>query len=192
MGTKFSEWAEEQKANETPAQAELRRRFGAGFALGLQFTQARQARGLTQRQLSEITGVAPADISRIERGTGNPTEATLHRQSDRGDAAASSRSAGPQAGGWWTPPNPQAHPCMPSCRRASYEGANVVRPSASRAFHASTAAVSSASSSSLGEAACSQSSSAIKFCARGLPPSGGSGIASPGSSFRVMQTVRVY
>jgi len=32
----------------------------------------------------------------------------------------------------------------------------------------------------------------IKFCARGLPPSGGSGIASPGSSFRVMQTVRVY
>jgi DNA-binding XRE family transcriptional regulator len=54
-------------------------RPGAGFALGLQFTQARQARGLTQRQLSEITGVAPADIIRIERGTGNPTEATLQR-----------------------------------------------------------------------------------------------------------------
>lgn len=33
---------------------------------------------------------------------------------------------------------------------------------------------------------------AIKSCARGLPPSGGSGIASPRSSFRVMQTVRVY
>jgi ribosome-binding protein aMBF1 (putative translation factor) len=70
MGTKFSEWAEGQKANEAPAQAELRRRFEAGFALGLQFTEARQARGLTQRQLSEITGVALADISRIERGAG--------------------------------------------------------------------------------------------------------------------------
>jgi hypothetical protein len=70
MGTKFSEWAEEQKANETPAQAELRRRFAAGFALGLQFTEARQACGLTQRQLSAITGVALADISRIERGAG--------------------------------------------------------------------------------------------------------------------------
>jgi XRE family transcriptional regulator, regulator of sulfur utilization len=79
MGTKFSEWAEVQKANETPAQAELRRRFEAGFALGLQFTEARQARGLTQRELSEITGVAQADISRIERGAGNPTEATLQR-----------------------------------------------------------------------------------------------------------------
>jgi XRE family transcriptional regulator, regulator of sulfur utilization len=70
MGTKFSEWAEGQKANETPAQAELRRRFAAGFALGLQCTESRQARGLTQRQLSEITGVALADISRIERGAG--------------------------------------------------------------------------------------------------------------------------
>jgi coenzyme F420-reducing hydrogenase beta subunit len=70
MGTKFSEWAEGQKANEAPAQAELRRRFEAGFALGLQCTESRQARGLTQRQLSEITGVALADISRIERGAG--------------------------------------------------------------------------------------------------------------------------
>lgn len=31
MGMKFSEWAEEQKANETPAQAELRRRFAAAY-----------------------------------------------------------------------------------------------------------------------------------------------------------------
>jgi hypothetical protein len=35
MGTKFSEWAEGQKASETPGQAELRCRFGAGFALDL-------------------------------------------------------------------------------------------------------------------------------------------------------------
>ncbi|MGH3217916.1 MAG: helix-turn-helix domain-containing protein [Streptosporangiaceae bacterium] len=79
MGTKFSDWAEVQKAQETPAQAELRRRFEAGFALGLQFIEARKARGMTQQQLSEASGVPQADISRIERGAGNPTEATLQR-----------------------------------------------------------------------------------------------------------------
>jgi hypothetical protein len=44
--------------------------------------------------------------------------------------------------------DPQAHRCMPSRRRASSAGTNVVWPSASRALHSSTAAVSSASSSS--------------------------------------------
>jgi transcriptional regulator with XRE-family HTH domain len=29
--------------------------------------------------ISELTGVPQADISRIERGAGNPTEATLER-----------------------------------------------------------------------------------------------------------------
>jgi len=79
MGTKFSDWAEVQKSQETPAQAELRHRFEAEFALGLQFAEARKARGMTQQQLSQATGVAQADISRIERGSGNPTEATLQR-----------------------------------------------------------------------------------------------------------------
>jgi transcriptional regulator with XRE-family HTH domain len=37
------------------------------------------ARGLSQRELSERSGVRQADISRIERGAGNPTEATLQR-----------------------------------------------------------------------------------------------------------------
>jgi hypothetical protein len=31
VGTKFSEWAQEQKARETPAQAGLRRRFEVVF-----------------------------------------------------------------------------------------------------------------------------------------------------------------
>jgi len=79
MGMKFSEWAEKDNARETPAQTELRHRFEAGFVLGLQYTEARQARGLTQQKLSELSGVTQADISRIERGAGNPTEATLQR-----------------------------------------------------------------------------------------------------------------
>lgn len=36
----------------------------------------RMARVLTQRELFELTGVPQADISRIERGVGNPTEVT--------------------------------------------------------------------------------------------------------------------
>ncbi|HEY2671357.1 MAG TPA: helix-turn-helix transcriptional regulator [Rugosimonospora sp.] len=79
MGTKFDDWAAAREAAETPGAAELRKRFEAGIALGLQYHDARKARGLTQRQLSDLTGVPQADISRIERGAGNPTEATLER-----------------------------------------------------------------------------------------------------------------
>jgi transcriptional regulator with XRE-family HTH domain len=64
---------------ETPGEAALRRRFEAAIELGLQFRDARADLGLTQRELSERSGVRQADISRIERGAGNPTEATLQR-----------------------------------------------------------------------------------------------------------------
>jgi Helix-turn-helix domain len=61
----------------TSCEAVLRRRFEAGLELGLQFRDAQVARGLSQRELSERSGVRQADISRIERGARNPTEATL-------------------------------------------------------------------------------------------------------------------
>jgi DNA-binding XRE family transcriptional regulator len=77
VGTKFNDWVAEH--DETPGEAELRARFEAGIALGLQFHDVRVAQGLTQRELSERSGVRQADISRIERGAGNPTESTLQR-----------------------------------------------------------------------------------------------------------------
>jgi ribosome-binding protein aMBF1 (putative translation factor) len=79
VGTRFDDWVVEREAAETPAEAELRRRFEAAIQLGLQFRDARVARGWSQRELSEQSGVRQADISRIERGAGNPTEATLQR-----------------------------------------------------------------------------------------------------------------
>jgi ribosome-binding protein aMBF1 (putative translation factor) len=79
MATSARAWLVEREAAETPGEAELRRRFEAAIALGLQYRDVRVARGLTQRQLAELTGVRQADISRIERGAGNPTEATLQR-----------------------------------------------------------------------------------------------------------------
>ncbi len=41
--------------------------------------EARIEVGLTQKQLSEKTGISQADISRIEHGTANPSLKTLQR-----------------------------------------------------------------------------------------------------------------
>ena len=40
---------------------------------------ARKESGLTQKQLSERTGIAQADISKLERGNANPSLRTLQR-----------------------------------------------------------------------------------------------------------------
>ena len=40
---------------------------------------ARQKAGITQKQLSENTGIAQADISKLERGNANPSVRTLQR-----------------------------------------------------------------------------------------------------------------
>ena len=47
--------------------------------LGAQLAAARKARGLTQIALSKLSGIQQAEISRIERGAGNPTATTLFR-----------------------------------------------------------------------------------------------------------------
>jgi DNA-binding XRE family transcriptional regulator len=79
MGTRFSDYLAESEVADTPEDAAVRAMFAAGIALGLQFRDARVSRGLTQAQLSGLTGIPQADISRIERGAGNPTESTMQR-----------------------------------------------------------------------------------------------------------------
>lgn len=49
--------------------------------LGEALARARKDNSLTQSALSEVTGVQQAEISRIERGIGNPTALTLQRLS---------------------------------------------------------------------------------------------------------------
>lgn len=51
-------------------------------ALGLQIASARNFVHLTQPQLAEQAGIQQADISRIERGLGNPTRDTLLKLAD--------------------------------------------------------------------------------------------------------------
>ena len=40
---------------------------------------ARKESGLTQKELSERTGIAQSDISKLERGNANPSLRTLQR-----------------------------------------------------------------------------------------------------------------
>jgi XRE family transcriptional regulator, regulator of sulfur utilization len=77
MRTKFSDYLAESEAADTPEDAAMRAIFAAGIVLGLQFRGAGVSRGLTQAELSGLTVVPQADISRIERGDGNPTESTM-------------------------------------------------------------------------------------------------------------------
>ncbi|MBQ7918574.1 MAG: helix-turn-helix transcriptional regulator [Lachnospiraceae bacterium] len=47
--------------------------------LAYQLLMARKSANVTQKQLAEITGIYQGDISKIERGIGNPSLMTLSR-----------------------------------------------------------------------------------------------------------------
>ena len=49
------------------------------FSLMQAMIDARKNSGLTQKQLSERTGIAQSDISKLESGNGNPSLRTLER-----------------------------------------------------------------------------------------------------------------
>lgn len=77
MSTQFKDFVTEVERDASPAERqeldESRRRFGIGAKL----LDRRLAAGLSQRQLAEASGIDQAEISRIERGQGNPTAQTL-------------------------------------------------------------------------------------------------------------------
>jgi ribosome-binding protein aMBF1 (putative translation factor) len=56
--------------------------FERTYSIAGQITELRERRGLTQEELAERTGIDQGDISRIERGSANPTERTLNRIAD--------------------------------------------------------------------------------------------------------------
>ena len=45
-------------------------------------TEARHASGMTQKELSEFTGISQGDISKLEKGNANPSLRTLQRLAD--------------------------------------------------------------------------------------------------------------
>ena len=49
------------------------------FSLIKALMDARLEKGLTQKELAEMTGISQGDIGRIERGTANPSIKTIQR-----------------------------------------------------------------------------------------------------------------
>lgn len=51
-------------------------------SLAVKLIEARNKKGITQKQLADVTGIYQADISKIERGLANPSLSTLNRLAD--------------------------------------------------------------------------------------------------------------
>lgn len=77
MSNSFNDFLKEQLQD-----AEFRAEYEAlepEFAIMQAMIDARKATGMTQKQLAEVTGINQADISKLERGSGNPSLRTLQR-----------------------------------------------------------------------------------------------------------------
>ncbi len=77
MTTKFDDFVREVEDGSTDEERRELDAARARFKIGARLLQQRQAAGLSQQQLAAASGIAQADISRIERGQANPTVATL-------------------------------------------------------------------------------------------------------------------
>ncbi|MDO4458586.1 MAG: helix-turn-helix transcriptional regulator [Clostridia bacterium] len=77
MSTKFNDFLNEQLEN-----PEIRREYEAlqpERAIIQAIIDARKSTGLTQKELSERTGITQGDISKLENGNANPSIKTLQR-----------------------------------------------------------------------------------------------------------------
>lgn len=75
--TKFNDFLNEQLQN-----PEVKAEYDAlepEFAIIQAMIDARKSKGITQKELSERTGIAQGDISKLENGNGNPSVRTLQR-----------------------------------------------------------------------------------------------------------------
>lgn len=75
--TKFNDYLKKQMAD--PAFRQEWEALEPEFAIVQVMIDARKKSGLTQKQLAERTGIAQADISKLESGNGNPSIKTLQR-----------------------------------------------------------------------------------------------------------------
>jgi transcriptional regulator with XRE-family HTH domain len=75
--TNFNDFLTEQMQN--PAFKAEYDALEPEFAIVQAMIDARKSSGLTQKQLSERTGIAQADISKLEHGNANPSIRTLQR-----------------------------------------------------------------------------------------------------------------
>ncbi|MFC5930335.1 helix-turn-helix domain-containing protein [Cryobacterium melibiosiphilum] len=74
-----ADWSEDARTVYEAARTSFDAELASRVELGALLAAARKARDLTQPSLSKVTGIQQAEISRIERGIGNPTADTLNR-----------------------------------------------------------------------------------------------------------------
>lgn len=77
--TEFDEFMTQvEGASGAAGEAEALAAYSEHFRLARQVIQLRQKAGWTQQQLAKASGIQQSEISRIERGQGNPTFRTLN------------------------------------------------------------------------------------------------------------------
>lgn len=80
MGKNFQDFLNEQLQN-----AEVKKEYDAlevEYQIISALIEARNKQNLTQKQLAQITGIDQGNISRLEKGTLNPSIKTLKRLAD--------------------------------------------------------------------------------------------------------------
>ncbi|MCL2035835.1 MAG: helix-turn-helix domain-containing protein [Oscillospiraceae bacterium] len=76
----MSEWKEfREEMLKDPEVKKEYEAFAPEFAIIHAIIEARKNSGITQKQLSEKSGIAQGDISKIENGNANPSLGTLKR-----------------------------------------------------------------------------------------------------------------
>lgn len=76
-GRTLDEYIDKYRTTATPEEVEVFDEYIDRYSLAGQILEARKNAGLTQIDLAARTGIGQSELSRIERGIGNPTEDTL-------------------------------------------------------------------------------------------------------------------
>jgi DNA-binding XRE family transcriptional regulator len=77
IGGRFEDYVRELEKKLEPKDREALGRLRAHYSVASQLIELRKERGITQQQLAALSGVNQSEISRIERGSANPSQATL-------------------------------------------------------------------------------------------------------------------
>lgn len=86
MSINYESYARARREGMSPEGSTALAVFTSAYTAGRSVCDARHQRRMTQQQLAKLSGVAQADISRIERGLITPTLPTLMRLVEALDA----------------------------------------------------------------------------------------------------------
>lgn len=86
MVRSYQDVTADRRARLSPEARAQREAFERAYEIAVQIIELREEHGLTQAEVAERCGIDQGDISRIERGSTNPTARTLQRIAEALDA----------------------------------------------------------------------------------------------------------